>query len=224
MSTAIASPFSGSPFDSSEVRWFFEGAIPDAAREWLDALAGSSLRPEVRTDRYLVPTDSALGIKLRNSRLELKRRIESGPIIPCGTFGAGHLEKWRKWGFELADAVRPDADETDWIAVEKRRWSVRLAPESGVLSSARGQPGSCPSGCNLEVGSVCTSSGPPFWTICLEAFGTEHDRDVLLRRAASLMLGTAGCPMLPLEASFGYPVWILQRLQASQNERYQGGG
>lgn len=202
----------GVPQESTEVRWFVPGPIPRRVMSWFRSLAGPPLREEARTDLYLVPTDPGMGVKVRSGRLELKRRFQSGPTLACGTTVAGQLEQWRKWGFSVAPDEQPEPEAGHWIGIEKRRWTILFGADLNIPAHDEDRPGVIRPGCMLELGAVHLPSGPPSWTICLEAFGGESDRESLLRRVASSTLGRPGGPVLPLEAAFGYPSWILRRL------------
>ena len=60
---------------STEIRWFFEGKIPVNVTKILEKTSLDI--PENRTDHYLlVQGCDIISIKIRNSRLEIKRRRE----------------------------------------------------------------------------------------------------------------------------------------------------
>ncbi len=95
---------------SREMRWFLEGPIPDAARDWFDGLPGKGKkvkRSYPRQDIYLaIPDRPDLGLKLREGRLEIK--IRSGPGSPCPLLdGAvtGTGEDWQKHKWDYKDRI-----------------------------------------------------------------------------------------------------------------------
>lgn len=192
--------------DTAEVRWFFPGPVPEPAAAWFDGLGAGP--PQTRTDHYLRPTDDALNLKLREGLVEVKRR---GSVAPFDApRAAGTLERWRKWGFRLAEHDAP-APEGEWLAVTKTRRLAHYAVEDG---RARPHPGEAPAalGCDVELGRV-EVEGAVWWTVCFEAYGAPLGAlpDALRRTAAAVL--TPAAPPLPAPASLGYPAW-LQRVAA----------
>ncbi|HLT34938.1 MAG TPA: hypothetical protein VK034_01600, partial [Enhygromyxa sp.] len=99
-----------------ELRWFTPEPLDD--RE-LRAFADG--RVEARTDRYLLGTGDALGVKRRGpaALLEHKRRLARTPVSLAieGASLTGFVERWRKtW----PDRGAAGNDEAEWLAVEKR--------------------------------------------------------------------------------------------------------
>lgn len=177
------------PFRTAEARWFQRGAVPADVRAWFDAL-GPPVETERRTDRYLAPTDDALGLKVREGRVEAKR----GDGAP-GRLQAGRAEAaigvWAKWSF----AVSADGEPVGgWVAVEKTRWQ-REHEAAGAA-------------CSLELGEAAVR-GDVWWTVALEASGgDEAARRFALVDAARRWLGRPDAPALPASAAMGYPAWL----------------
>ena len=174
-----------------EARWFVRGPLPASAHAWADAVGLGA--PEPRTDRYLVVPTDALGLKVRQGRLEAKQRMSGGEPLAVG-HARGAVEQWRKWAFSLDET--PDADGwTDgWTDVGKRRRLRRDACGSGA--------------CAAELTEIRVGSDA-WWSICLEATGS----DAVVRRAAlgamaGCWLARADAPALPAHASMGYPEWL----------------
>jgi len=76
---------------STEIRWFFEGKIPIRVTKILkEARLDIS---ENRIDHYLlVPGCENIGIKIRNSRLEIKRRRHVQPYYISKLNISGNIE------------------------------------------------------------------------------------------------------------------------------------
>lgn len=177
------------PYRTAEARWFQPGPVPEAVRAWFDALGGPA-EPESRTDRYLAPTDDALGVKVREGRAEMKRRDgEPGRLRVGRADAAVHL--WAKWSFELSEPAEPTGA---WVEVAKTRWQ-REHEAAGAT-------------CSLELAEV-EASGRRWWTVALESSGgSESDRRLALAEAGHQWLGRDDAPALPGTAAMGYPAWL----------------
>ncbi|WP_412061721.1 hypothetical protein [Rubrivirga sp. IMCC45206] len=173
-----------------EVRWFRPGPIPGAVTAWFASL-GDPPDEEARTDRYLAPSSDALGVKLREGRLEMKRRAGAAGPVAAGAARAT-AEAWTKWSFALAESVGPL--DGPWLAVAKRRRQY-------VLELAGGS-------CALELSTV-TVAGAAWWSVCLEAEGTSpHARRAALAAGAARWLAVPDAPALAAADAQGYPAWL----------------
>src|SRR6476661_1712270 len=83
--------------ESVEIRWFFQGQMPDK----LHSILGDSdiqSKWESRSDYYLlIEKCDNLGIKLRNSRLELKWLKKSTNFNLPQLNVTGQIEHWIRW-------------------------------------------------------------------------------------------------------------------------------
>lgn len=149
---------------SAEVRWFHPHPPSEELLRWF--LANRRLPPEDdRRDRYLwFPECDAVGVKQRESRLEVKARVSgphplaldpAPPPRPDGppgdpregrtALGSGRAERWVKWS--LASAALPQLQDDlnasgRWLAVDKRRWLLKWeATTGGVVEAAAPDPG-----------------------------------------------------------------------------------
>ncbi len=184
--------------ESLETRWFVPGPVPPAVAAWA---AGATAQPP-RQDRYLaVPETDALGIKTRDGRLEVKRRLAPGRPLALPGGGAGVAEPWVKWGVPAAaHAALPADDDPRWRTVPKRRW-LWVFP-AGAETPAADPTVRLPAGCGVELTELAVD-GAPWWTVGAEAFGP----DPVLALAP---LGRLPFPLTP-ETAASYPAW-LQRL------------
>lgn len=136
---------------SAELRWFYEGDVPDDVAAWFRELGPHVEVQAPRVDRYLRPAGQALNVKLREASVELKRRESENRIVSVGPSARGRLERWTKWSFLLQAHGGEDASGASWIAVRKRRrmrcWvPTATASWRGITEKAvrRSVSSSCP--------------------------------------------------------------------------------
>jgi hypothetical protein len=192
------------PERSYEVRWFFDGVVPEQVTRWWAQSVDRKDAP-VRTDVYfVVPNRPDLGLKLREGRLELKTRLSCEPGL-CG----GCPEIWLKDKWALAGSTPELATTGTRLRVVKwrsrRRYRQTTPPLvaeltriTTALATGKGAPGAAADG----------------WTLAIEALGNEAagvQRAALERGAAALLAGYEG-PELTEAVSFGYPEFALRRL------------
>jgi hypothetical protein len=189
---------------SVEVRWFVEGSLPPDLPDWYEDAAGIPDWQE-RTDRYIRPAaPGGLNVKWREGQVEVKRRVETlGPSRWGGVSGV--VERWRKWGFHLADESPLAATGRDWISVAKHR-SVRTLTfrEDRLVLTKPGE--TLQHGCGVELAEI-TVHHEKWWTICLEAFGPAAEASELLDRTASRVFAENPPPLAP-ENSMSYVDWL----------------
>ena len=177
------------PLRTTEVRWFQAGPLPPAVDAWFTRL-GPRVEAETRTDRYLAPTDDALGLKLREGALEPKRRESVGGLLTVGRAHAA-VETWTKWSFPLAADAVPEAG---WVEVAKTRRQREVTTGGGR--------------CRLDVSEV-TVGAAMWWSVCLEAEGpSDEAARSVLGAGAARWLAADDAPTLPAEAAMGYPAWL----------------
>src|SRR5438105_13694071 len=111
-------------FTTAEVRWFFEGPIPDEIKQWF--CSGLALNAAPREDHYLLfPAPLGLGLKLREGRLEIKYLVESVGIHTFMADVIGTVQVWNKDAYgELAvkefERLQPSPPHL-WLAVRQER-------------------------------------------------------------------------------------------------------
>lgn len=198
-------------FFTKEIRWFFAGPIPPTTAAWFNTqVCGLPVQPP-RTDFYLrLAEGAALGIKLRQGRIEVKQREGAGTAVQIGAQAAGLVESWCKWSFELAETGEGVTGTDQWIGVWKlRRWCLFGVGENGRITPAL--PDTIPEqGCACELTAVrLVGAAESWWSLGFESFGgTTAARRESLFVAAEQLLGRPGAPSLPVEQSYSYPQWL----------------
>ncbi len=163
-----------------EARWFGAGPVPDALAGWFER-GGDVIREPPRTDRYLrLFGVTAVGVKLRAGRLEIKARREGDAATVRWAGRDSPREAWLKWSAPLGELA---ADPVPPLDVSKRR---RLLARPGVQVELA----------ELEV------AGAPFWTFGLEA-ETAAALDAVLASAWA-----TSAPACAPHAGCGYPAWL----------------
>ncbi len=196
-------------YPTTEVRWFLAGTSPAHVDAWFRRV-GRDPAHDSRIDHYLrLPGVDGVGVKWREERLEVKRRVTAGEAVAFTSECTGAVARWRKWSFGLAetDVLTRLRAADDWIAVAKDRrlHAYAVDAERGVRNVP---PGITPwSGCELELGTV-QAAGQTWWTVAFEAFGEEEAQSTALQRTVEHVLAAEGTLALPATASASYPRWL----------------
>ena len=199
-------------YPTAEVRWFYWGTSPQAVLERLARGIGLPEPQTPRRDHYLhLPGISSLGIKLREGRIEIKRRTQQRGNARFAENVVGIVEHWRKWSFPIS-STQASADAwltpaTAWIPVDKarrlRRYGLAADGTLSQVSLARMPQG----GCEFELSEV-RAGGDTWWSVCLEAFGQEKGLEDSLYAVATLYLARDWPVAMEEEQSCGFPDWI----------------
>jgi len=203
-------------FPTTEIRWFFPGSWSAQLFAWLND-TGHLFPEPVRTDWYLPPTDPALGVKVRQGRVEAKRRAGTPMPVVFGPKTAGQIEKWVKWSFSGADTAAEITVDSPpgWTAVEKRRFTCGFDPAArdSFVPATVGAIGSA--ACRIELTAV-RAKGQQWWTFGLEADGLQPDRaELIIPAALAALCHHDAAPSLPARSSFGYARWLLALADSS---------
>jgi len=199
-------------FPTAEVRWFYRGQVPLEVETWFRRGAGTVEQYPSREDHYLRLGDTyALGIKLRESRIEVKQRVRRPGVFRFHERVTGIVEHWRKWSFQLAE---PDTalssvavPTTSWIPVRKERMLRRyqLTIDRHVVPVSGSQPSR--KGCELELCRVHVEE-QDWWTLAFEAFGEESALQEQLERVVRHVFAADEPPSLNASQSRGYADWL----------------
>jgi hypothetical protein len=196
---------------TAEVRWFAPGPIPPIVAAWFaHPPQRAELEPE-REDTYLLHSDGdGLGVKLREGRFEVKKRLGKALMTRWSPTAAGSLEHWRKWSFPIAGAERkiPSFGEaSDWLTVTKRRmvrnYAVRNADHIDALPAS-----AIPRlGCSIEL-TMVVAHQEVWWTFAFEAIGREDGLVEALTVVARDFLADAPPGHFAPDCSYGYARWL----------------
>ncbi|MGC9522545.1 MAG: hypothetical protein ACP5HG_11775 [Anaerolineae bacterium] len=203
-------------FATAEVRWFEEGEIPDHVLDWFAQVHPMSQPEPVRVDHYLRLRDTdGLGIKFREGRIEVKQRYGRASVATLVPNAAGPVERWRKWGFDLAEPAedREIIQGTEaWVAVRKERQVGHYGVgRDGAVERLPPLPFQV-SGCSVELTRVTTPHRPLrgriWWTLGFEATGKESELVDTLTVVARHVLRSLRGIELSAKTSYGYPRWL----------------
>jgi hypothetical protein len=113
--------------ESIEIRWFYKGQIPNKLYQ-LFSNSNLQTKPELRTDYYLlIENCDSLGIKLRNSRLEIKWLKKREHFDFSKKNIEGNQERWIRWEWndtnsfnEILRFIQVNKDNP-WVKIDKKR-------------------------------------------------------------------------------------------------------
>jgi hypothetical protein len=171
-------------------------------------------------DHYLVlPHIDSLGIKLREDRIEIKRRVDQPHLVQFHEHVAGLVEQYHKWSFVLSEPdsalARATAFARSWIPVRKERQlhRYRVGDDGCVVTLTSSV--SPDRGCEMELSRV-EVAGRPWWTLAFEAFGDPSTLRADLLAVARNIFATDAPPALPADDSFGYAAWLVRITQEEE--------
>lgn len=198
-------------WETAEIRWFYEGDVPSEVENWQPNILGRPDHQPIRTDYYLrLAKGDALGIKLREGRIEIKQRVVFHGIVQLHQNAVGRLQTWRKWSLPLARTAmqwRAPEPASSWIAVRKDRRLHRYAhvEESGpVAAPTHHYP---PRGCDLELTRL-TIGRRQWWSLALEGFGPRESLCRTVEEVGQLLFQASRPRCLEEERSWSYPEWL----------------
>lgn len=199
-------------YPTLEVRWFIRGSIPEEVREWFARGDPAPIDAPPRVDYYLcLQRSNALGIKLREGRIEIKQRLHQYGNIRFHRRVTGTIEHWRKWSMPLATTGESLAEilvpESSWIAVRKERMlrGYRCDADGQVVATPGGY---ADRGCHMELTSV-QAGDRVWWTLAFEAYGAEPSLRGSLTSTMGYILERDGAPTsLDGRDSYGYARWL----------------
>jgi hypothetical protein len=198
-------------YPTMEVRWFYRGQIPPEVMAWFTQVGPLPAEQPDRVDHYLHLLDNdSLGIKLREGRLEIKRRESEPREIDFRPRVSGLVARWRKWSFPLVESdpglAGPDRA---WIAVEKRRRLRRFQITTEKTIETMLEEIESAEGCELELSRV-EAADQQWWSVCFEAFGDESSLENHIRLTAQHVFGLVEPGRLEIKDSYSYPAWLHQ--------------
>ena len=111
-------------FQTIEVRWFYQGALPDEIGKWFDTVGERLENIDTRSDVYLQSSAPDIGVKLRQGNLEVKYRQQELGQFAIDGMGNSRIEQWSKWiCMDDGAGLTPTklADKSGWLKVDKIR-------------------------------------------------------------------------------------------------------
>lgn len=191
-----------------ELRWFFEGSIPQGLIEWREQQGFKG--PKSQNDTYIyLPDGVDLGIKMSRGEFQVKFKAENREYKSGNGDQTGQMELWVKRVIELK------SDNTsifsglkgDPIYVEKeryqKRYEVNLENQTIVPVDGRVDVG-------IMVGvSSIKGKGKDWWTIGIDGLSDNVIEQIdLIELGGKIVLDKHLDVELNIENSYSYPKWI----------------
>lgn len=198
---------------SAELRWFVEGELPAAMQAWF-AEGPRRGKSEHRSDRYLqLPGCDAVSVRLRGSNLEIKARLGMPGPVALGVGITGLMDTWSKWAVSCPAVGQLGGfmhSTGRVVTVERQCWRRKFAVARDAASEV--DPRLRPrEGCVAELARL-TIEGRPYWSLALEAFGSNNRLSGNLQSAGLAWLSAAPPPRpMDIAESHSYPA-LLGRL------------
>ncbi len=197
---------------SVEVRWFFEGPIPDEMEKWF-CRGGLLNKAAPREDHYvLFPAPLGLNVKLREGRLEIKSLVKALGARSFAADVSGNVQMWEKRSggdaaFKEFERLRTSSPDL-WIAVTKERTLRKFSPGGDSIKEVAAGTVFLSNGCNVELTKI-TVKGSDSWSLAFEAYGDPARVEESLMRVAALVLSDKRHPQFFSAAnSHSYPEWL----------------
>jgi hypothetical protein len=188
--------------ESTEIRWFRSGALPNAI---VAACEGGTTPFTVssRVDIYAVGSDPAMGVKLRDGMLEVKLRQARNALAVDGL--DGYVEQWTKWSWRGADSPFAAASPpSPWQAVHKRRHQAHFVSGAASLTWVTEAP---QGGGSIEATELTIGDGR-YYTIGVEALAQGRIGNDLVQLACEKLPTLLGFAEAAFAESFGYPQFL----------------
>ncbi len=197
---------------SGEIRWFFEGPVPDDVRRWFESTDLGISEPRRTDDYLLLPGCTTTGVKLREGRFEIKALTRSPIPASYANRVSGLKDGWIKWSRKAGDeqALRDIlvSDEDTWIPVSKQRYLRLFSLEHGTPEELAPRSRNLERGCQVELGSITLDGNRQAWSLSFEAFGAADEVLDLVDPVVELFAADPPPVALRQEHSMSYPVWL----------------
>jgi hypothetical protein len=198
---------------TAEMRWFLPGGVPGNIVDHLERLPGKLEKQPERTDVYFLMNGLPnLGIKLREGRIELKKRTAVHDVFSSGE-KTGQVESWLKWSIQATGAMNPFQamfqNPKHWVNIRKTRTLVKFGINPDGIVTLPPEDGYPENGIAIEA-SVLEIKQTSWWTLGLECFGAPEKVYSNLLTIAPEIFVNLKAKECSLTNSFGYPEWILR--------------
>ncbi len=200
---------------TAEVRWFDKGSIPPAMMSWF-----TKIHPKVWTEAehtdfyYSLPNDDTIGIKLRENRIEIKKRQAVEKPVRFTPQTTGAIETWEKWSVALRPVeinFNEIAADPIWFGIRKRRNLQRYQLTESLIPVTIAYDRRVPQGFTLELSQI-TIRQERWWTIAFEFYGITNIPMNKIQDIAKGMLITLPNLRLDPHSSFGYSRFLNRKI------------
>lgn len=195
--------------DSTELRWFFQGHIPEEIKNTF--FSNTSRHYESRSDYYFVIRNcDYLGIKIRNRRLEIKWKRSSNPFYLSEHSVEGNIEFWTRWEWNDTSAYYDTmnfltmANVVPCIRVEKKRFQKKFVIQGNKFLELP------PENPWFDVAMEITElkiNGDPWWSIGFDLIQSDDKIPILYKMVEEQGLYKYEIKLIK-NNSFGYPSWL----------------
>ncbi|CAN5409739.1 hypothetical protein BH23BAC1_BH23BAC1_35300 [soil metagenome] len=204
---------------SAELRWIFPGNLPSDIFKIFSQSSFLS-HEDFREDIYLkFPASITVGVKFRESNLEIKPLIQSLGNFKITDEVAGLIEIWEKWSCNLQEDnffYKAAISEGLWIKVGKERWIRKFINNKGITEVSGDS--SSDFGCSVEISKIKYEE-KIYWSLGFETFGNFENPEMILKEITiyffekiltkvtfDLSNGEEGS--FKLNYSCSYPLWL----------------
>jgi hypothetical protein len=196
--------------ESVEIRWFFQGQIPDKLHSILDDSYIQS-KWESRSDYYLfIDKCDNIGIKLRNSRLELKWLKKSNIFALSQLNVDGKIEYWIRWEWndtksfnDILQFIHLNKD-IPWVKIDKNRLQQKFNIHDNSLVDVSSE--SVHFDFAFEITQL-KAYEQSWWSIAFDSFLKEKN-EYFFTQLIKKYMNNEFQILLKSISSYGYPKWI----------------
>ena len=197
-------------FQTIEVRWFYQGALPDEIGKWFDKVGERLEKIDTRSDVYLQSSSPDVGVKLRQGNLEVKYRQQELGRFAIDGMGNSRIEQWSKWiCMDDGAGLSPTklADKPGWLKVDKirdrRLYRVEFGEQIELTQLAT--PTADIAAIELTQLQVLDQN---WWTVACEYFGKDLDIDRQFLPLVRMLCAGSSLSGDRVRVSCGYPQWL----------------
>jgi hypothetical protein len=194
-----------------EVRWFDRGITPPAILSRFSKIHPKVWAEPEHTDYYYsLLNDDTIGIKLRENRIEIKKRRAVSKLIRFTSQAAGVLETWEKWSIALHPVeinFNEIADGTIWFGIRKQRNLQRYQLTESLIPIPVAYHRRVPPGFTLELSQI-TIKQENWWTMAFEFYETANNPITEIQNIIKEIVSSLPNLRLDSQLSFGYPQFL----------------
>lgn len=200
---------------TTEIRWFKNGEIPIDFLSWFHHLPGPITKQSPRVDYYYrnsKTNSSAIGIKIRDNKIEFKHSLGKLPEQEFSPGIHGIIEKFEKWSFPLGenfnDYISQNKDTKTWLPIRKDRQLKVISSENSCQSNIESINMYY---LNIELTQL-NIGNQYWWTLGFESSSEDKNISILMSSYLNKIFKDEEKIILTTDYSFGYSEWILDFL------------